>query len=419
MKKSIQKIIIVAAVLFSAGLSNISANAQQAEMQVYEPVGNVMMLNTASNFIPVDVSGSLDDVLDLLQTETGWGQQYLNFSLLTNGMTIAASREQNNLPAIAGSINRELQSRDVVRFVDSVAATPITDITVRIYNKGGSDIFMAIGEESQTLAAAVSGDEFFIRSDTGELMTTPHRMNIGYQLTCDPATPIMETDGLSCREIESAADCPVATPDFVNGNCVPACLDTETRNSAGDCEMIPQDDMEMETEMEEMENEMEEMETEMEEMETEMEESQNTQLQPQTISSGKPKEFAYIGAGVFIVGFAASYIAGGGFPIFTYSPDFGYSLTESGYSANVGGRADFRKDNWHLYYFANQTNANGDFGDFRYTSGGRYNGDLFVATFSESDCRRYGELQLFAVGGLDGAKSSYQCQPRLSPALRI
>ena len=59
-------------------------------------------------------------------------------------------------------------------------------------------------------------------------------------------------------------------------------------------------------------------------------------------------------------------------------------LTESGYSANVGGRADFRKDNWHLYYTANQTNANGEFADFRYTSGGEYKTDLFVATFSES-----------------------------------
>ena len=106
--------------------------------------------------------------------------------------------------------------------------------------------------------------------------------------------------------------------------------------------------------------------------------------QPQNNGSGRPKEFAYIGAGVFIVGFAATYISGGGFPIFTYSPDFGYSLTESGYSANVGGRADFRKDNWHLYYSANQQNANGNFADFRYTSGGKYTADFWTATFSES-----------------------------------
>ena len=244
----------------------------------------------------------------------------------------------------------------------------------------------------------------------------------------------------------NAADCTGATPVLFNGICVAACESDEARNAAGNCVpnpanceanaiTNPDDDMnciciddmhqfvagsttecepipatcganaindpndntmcvcvdemhrfvEGSTTMCEPNSQDNMEETEMgNEMETEMEESQNPQPQPQNIGSGRPKEFAYIGAGVFIIGFAASYIAGGDFPIFTYSPDFGYSLTESGYSANVGGRADFRKDNWHLYYFANQTNANGEFDDFRYTSGGRYNGDLFAAAFSES-----------------------------------
>ena len=67
----------------------------------------------------------------------------------------------------------------------------------------------------------------------------------------------------------------------------------------------------------------------------------------------------------------------------SFSPDFDYSATESGYSANAGGRMDFRKDRWHLYYTASQTNANGDFGDFRYSSGGKWQGDIFAAAFSE------------------------------------
>ena len=219
---------------------------------------------------------------------------------------------------------------------------------------------------------------------------------------CECATgfPIMETGGLSCRAIESAEDCPGATPDFVNGNCVPACLDTETRNSAGDCEPTPPTtptpptlNCDVESTTGQNGNECtckdgytERVNPEMCRMPTtenmEMEESQNPQ--PQNNGSGRPKEFAYIGAGVFIVGFAATYISGGGFPIFTYSPDFGYSLTESGYSANVGGRADFRKDKWHFYYSANQQNANGNFADFRYTSGGKYTADFWTATFSES-----------------------------------
>ena len=218
---------------------------------------------------------------------------------------------------------------------------------------------------------------------------------------CECATgfPIMETGGLSCRA-RMDEDCTGETPDLVDGVCVAACESDETRNSAGDCEPTPPTtptpptlNCDAESTTGQNGNECtckdgytERVNPEMCRMPTtenmEMEESQN--LQPQNNGSGRPKEFAYIGAGVFIVGFAATYIAGGGFPIFTYSPDFGYSLTESGYYANVGGRADFRKDNWHFYYSANQQNANGNFADFRYTSGGKYTADFWTATFSES-----------------------------------
>ena len=100
--------------------------------------------------------------------------------------------------------------------------------------------------------------------------------------------------------------------------------------------------------------------------------------------SGRPKEFAYIGAGIFIIAAAATYVAGGDFSLFSFSPDFDYSITESGYSANAGGRMDLRKDKWHFYYSAKQANANGEFADFRYTSGGKYTADFWAAAFSES-----------------------------------
>ena len=96
------------------------------------------------------------------------------------------------------------------------------------------------------------------------------------------------------------------------------------------------------------------------------------------------KDLAHIGAGIFLVGAIAVFLSSGEVPDFNFTPEFGYSATESGYAANIGGRADFRKDKWHLYYLANQTNANGEFGDFRYTSGGKYTADLWTATFSES-----------------------------------
>ncbi|MGI9298245.1 MAG: hypothetical protein ACR2QC_10145, partial [Gammaproteobacteria bacterium] len=75
---------------------------------------------------------------------------------------------------------------------------------------------------------------------------------------------------------------------------------------------------------------------------------------------------------------------GGSADAFAFSPDYGYSITESGYSYRYGGRLDFRKDEWHLYSAAGQGNANGEFGDLRYESGGEYSADFWTAAFSET-----------------------------------
>ncbi len=96
------------------------------------------------------------------------------------------------------------------------------------------------------------------------------------------------------------------------------------------------------------------------------------------------RDLAVVGLGVGVVGFMAAYLSGGDFSLFNFAPDYGYSLTESGYAYNVGGRLNFRKDNWHLYSAVGQTNANGNFGDFRYESGGEYSADLWTAAFSET-----------------------------------
>ena len=278
--------------------------------------------------------------------------------------------------------NVRLGAEDADRNFDSATDMDITP-TVLIYttNPGGE---LAFGQYSGTVGVAESG-EFYLddnweETDIGAARGfVPVQCSAGFisndDITCEcPAGERVNAEG-SCETIPATCGANAINDPENVAMCV--CENTETHEfvdgSTTMCELISEDNME-ETEME----------NEMEEMETEMEESQNQQTQPQNNGSGKPKEFAYIGAGVFIVGFAATYISGGGFPIFTYSPDFGYSLTESGYSANIGGRADFRKDKWHLYYTANQTNSGGEFADFRYTSGGRYNGDLFAAAFSES-----------------------------------
>ncbi|MGI9306405.1 MAG: hypothetical protein ACR2P5_03780 [Gammaproteobacteria bacterium] len=68
----------------------------------------------------------------------------------------------------------------------------------------------------------------------------------------------------------------------------------------------------------------------------------------------------------------------------SFSPDFDYFATESGYGYRYGGRIDFAKENWRLYWTAGQNNANGEFGDLRYSSGGEYKADFWTAAFSES-----------------------------------
>ncbi len=101
-------------------------------------------------------------------------------------------------------------------------------------------------------------------------------------------------------------------------------------------------------------------------------------------NDGNARDLAVIGLGVGVVGFMAAYLSGGDFSLFNFAPDLGYSLIESGYAYNVGGRLNFRKDGWHLYAAAGQANSNGEFGDFRYESGGEYTADLWTAAFSET-----------------------------------
>ncbi|MGI9296888.1 MAG: hypothetical protein ACR2QC_03205, partial [Gammaproteobacteria bacterium] len=99
---------------------------------------------------------------------------------------------------------------------------------------------------------------------------------------------------------------------------------------------------------------------------------------------GNARDLAVVGLGVGVVGFMAAYLSGGDFSLFNFAPDYGYSATESGYAVNAGGRLNFRKDGWHLYAAAGQANSNGEFGDFRYESGGEYTTDLWTAAFSET-----------------------------------
>ena len=95
------------------------------------------------------------------------------------------------------------------------------------------------------------------------------------------------------------------------------------------------------------------------------------------------------GAGVAIgalaaVGVVLYFLSHGEDDVVSFTPNYGYSITESGYSANAGGRMDFRKDNWHLYFSGDSDFHRNGNAKFRYQSGGSYTADFWTAEFSES-----------------------------------
>ena len=77
---------------------------------------------------------------------------------------------------------------------------------------------------------------------------------------------------------------------------------------------------------------------------------------PQTQTSGgngSGSSFIFSGIGLFWAIY--SWQVGSG--EFNFSPDVGYSLTESGYSANAAGQLNFRDENLHIYWRAGQQNS--------------------------------------------------------------
>ena len=302
MKNIINKIILFAAVLFSAGFTT-SANAQTAEMSVFVRASGNYGFQFNEGIVRADLSLNMREYIAALSA--GAANSHLVFRRINNngsryqgGGIVTANNRYNGLVYFVDSTGFErggMEEGDFIILNSAISETfNLRDIRVRLYDIGGDSLAMAtvVGK-----ASSASGDQFFLNTLTWEPTQIPSVNNLGYD------------DGSSNTE----------TPLSSSGS-----------------------------------------------------------------SGGSSGAGAIIG-GVAVVGGLIWLLSSGGEEgEFNYSPDFGYSLTESGYSANVGGRADFRKDNWHLYYSAKQTNANGDFGDFRYTSGGEYKTDLFAAAFSES-----------------------------------
>ncbi len=105
-----------------------------------------------------------------------------------------------------------------------------------------------------------------------------------------------------------------------------------------------------------------------------------------SVSEKDTEKYIYLYGGGVVIAAAAWYLSGDAVlaDVFTFSPNAGFSATESGYAFNAGGRLDFRQDAWHLYWKTGGVNNNGNFGKLQYGTGGSYTGDFWTAAFSET-----------------------------------
>ena len=175
------------------------------------------------------------------------------------------------------------------------------------------------------------------------------------------------------------------------------CENTETHQfvdgSTTTCEAIPEDNTETEN--------PQDGNTDTPEPGTETPQTQNP---TRRTSGGDSESKAARVIGIVGIGMAMYAIANGGLvsDSFAFSPDFGYDITESGYAINGGGKISYSEGDLQMYWTAKQTNANGEFGDFRYTSGGKYTADIWTATFSESVAGETAKYSFGLSADMDG-----------------
>ena len=86
----------------------------------------------------------------------------------------------------------------------------------------------------------------------------------------------------------------------------------------------------------------------------------------------------------------------------SFSPEYNYSFTESGYAYSAGGRVDYQLDNLRVFWTATQDNKDGAFDDFRYSSGAEYESDIWAASFSESVAGKVADYDFSFAAAIPG-----------------
>ena len=224
MKNAINKIIFFAAVFFAAGLSNISANAAGAISGGFS--------TGSTNFIIGVAVGYAENGTDPLTS-------------VNRGANVDASAACINYPANSCSIITDFANQYLAMYVD---LSDIANIETR--SGRGMNAADAQAAARENCADSTKCDCVVLARDITE---NAIQMTVAYSFTaadaenttvcdtiiepdvCDGTTatvneartacecatgfPIMETGGLSCRAIESAADCP---GEFFNNAVSPA-----------------------------------------------------------------------------------------------------------------------------------------------------------------------------------------------------
>ena len=224
MKNTINKIIFFAAVLFAAGLSNISANAAGSISGGFS--------TGSTNFIIGVAVGYAENGTDPLTS-------------VNRGANVDASAACINYPADSCSIITDFANQYLAMYVD---LSDIANIETR--SGRGMNAADAQAAARENCADSTKCDCVILARDITE---NAIQMTVAYSFTaadaenttvcdtiiepdvCDGTTatvneartacecatgfPIMETGGLSCRAIESAADCP---GEFFNNAVSPA-----------------------------------------------------------------------------------------------------------------------------------------------------------------------------------------------------
>ncbi len=336
-------------------------------MAVFEPSsGNVVIMDLTSAPQNVNLNGNISTIVNRVTSLVFGLNSYFVARDSGGNRTFGNDVSSDGLPVFgAGAAVFTLTTGHYFAIVESQSNTNVDVVEGYVNGENPPDLTLFVSVGMATVAA---GGQFFI-DETGITTTTPATTNIGYaEPTCDSGMRL-RTDRLGCEPVPATPNPPV---------CEPASAMLNTAGDACECR-----------------DGFQNLDTSADPQRCEMSDGGGGGGESPTPATGGggvvvaerddgAEEAAYIGGGMLAVGIASYFFWDGNLLAFSFSPDYGYSITESGYAYNFGGRLDFQQGDFRSYYAVGRANSNGEFGDLRYESGGKYAADFWTAAFSET-----------------------------------